>query len=69
MYDSTLTKEFNGEAIKFNVYSSITYPNDLSPIFGMDVIDILSQDVFELGVDDKLDVVLCRSLEVGSLKN
>lgn len=40
--DGTLTMEFDEEVIKFNVYDSIKYPNDLSFVCGVDAIDTLS---------------------------
>lgn len=38
-------------------------------IYVIDVIDILSQDTFELSINDKLDIALYRSIDIDSLMN
>ncbi|KAG8655641.1 hypothetical protein MANES_04G051301v8, partial [Manihot esculenta] len=43
VHDGTLTMEFEGEVIKFNVYDVMKYPHDMSPVYGLDIIDCLSQ--------------------------
>ncbi|XP_031249191.1 uncharacterized protein LOC116107025 [Pistacia vera] len=44
VHDGTLTIEFDGEIIKFNIYDAMRYPNDVSSVFVMDVIDPLAQE-------------------------
>ncbi|XP_031270994.1 uncharacterized protein LOC116129387 [Pistacia vera] len=44
VHDGTLTMEFDGEIIKFNSYDTMRYPNDVSSVFVMDVIDTLAQE-------------------------
>ncbi|XP_031282520.1 uncharacterized protein LOC116141123 [Pistacia vera] len=39
VHDGILTMEFDGEIIKFNIYDSIRFPNDVSSVFVMDVTD------------------------------
>ena len=56
--DGTLTMEFDGEIIKFNIYDAMRYPSDVSSVFVMDVIDPLTQETFDLNDDDKLKVAL-----------
>ncbi|XP_039016785.1 uncharacterized protein LOC120147479 [Hibiscus syriacus] len=51
--DGTLTMDFDGEIIKFNIYDAMRCPGDVSYIFVMDVIEI-----FDLNNDDKLKVAL-----------
>lgn len=42
IHDSALTMEFVGKVIKFNVFYAMKYPNDISPIYELDVINSLS---------------------------
>lgn len=57
VHDDTLTMEFEGKVIKFNVNDAMKYLCDTSPIYGLDAIDFLSQEAFELSHDDKLSIV------------
>ncbi|KAJ9169980.1 hypothetical protein P3X46_018117 [Hevea brasiliensis] len=56
--DGTLTMEFDGETVKFNIFDAMKYPTDDHSIFSIDVIDIIVQDVFELSMEDELEVVI-----------
>ena len=53
MHDGTITMEFDGEAIKFNIYDSMKSPCDVSCVFVVDVIN-----PFDLSVDDRPDASL-----------
>ncbi|PIN01467.1 DNA-directed DNA polymerase [Handroanthus impetiginosus] len=64
VHDGTLTIEFDGEIIKFNVYDAMKYPSDESCVFSVDVIDSLTQKTFELNEGDELMVALCESLSI-----
>jgi len=66
VHDGTLTMEFEGEVIKFNVYDTMKFPNDVSPVYGLDVIDDLSQEIFDFDLDNSLNDELCRSKEMDS---
>ena len=68
VYDGTLTMEFDGEVIKFNVYDAMKFPNDVSSVCGIDVIEPLTEKVFYLNGEDKLKVVLCNDLNLDSLE-
>lgn len=46
VHDGTLSIEFDGEIVKFNVYKVMKYPDDVSSICGTDVIDPLVEDMF-----------------------
>ncbi|XP_039067585.1 uncharacterized protein LOC120213542 [Hibiscus syriacus] len=52
--DGTLTMEFDGEIIKFNIYDAMRCPSDVSSIFVMDFIDPLAQETFDQNEDDEL---------------
>ena len=38
MFIGTLTMEFDGEIVKFNIYDAIKYPDDDNPIYSIDEI-------------------------------
>ncbi|XP_062151844.1 uncharacterized protein LOC133860215 [Alnus glutinosa] len=59
----TITMEFDGEIIKFNIYDAMKYPNDDNPVYSVDVIDPLAHEVFELDGKDELEVVISKHLE------
>ena len=42
VYSSTLTMEFDGEIVKFNIYDAVKYPDDDIPVYSIDVIDSLA---------------------------
>ena len=48
VHSGTLTMEFDGEIVKFNIYDVMKYPNDDNPIYSIDVIDSLAHEVYEL---------------------
>ncbi|XP_065623798.1 uncharacterized protein LOC136065058 [Quercus suber] len=63
VYNGTLTMEFDGEIVKFNIYDAMKYPNDDSPVYSIDVIDSLAQEVFELNGKDAMEVAISKHLE------
>ena len=66
VHDGTLTMEFEGEVIKFNVYYAMKFPNDVSPVYGLDIIDDLSQEIFYFDQDNLLNASLCRQEDMDS---
>jgi len=42
----TLTMEFDGETIKFNIFDAMKYPADNHSVFSINVVDTFVQDVF-----------------------
>ena len=42
VHSGTLTVEFDGEIVKFNIYDAMKYPDDDNPIYSIDVIDSLA---------------------------
>ena len=63
VHDSTLTMEFDGETIRFNIFEAIRYPTELHSIFVVFFIDALAQQLFELTGKDGLEVVLSKYLK------
>lgn len=39
VHNGTLTMEFDGEKIQFNMYEAMRYPSDINSVFAADVID------------------------------
>ena len=52
VHDGTLTMEFNGEIICFNIFEAMRYPSDVHSIFNIDIIDFLVQQAYELDGED-----------------
>ncbi|KAJ9130123.1 hypothetical protein P3X46_034999 [Hevea brasiliensis] len=61
--DGTLTMEFDGETVKFNIFDAMKYPTDDHSVFSIDVVDTFVQDVFELSMEDELEVVISQGIQ------
>ncbi|KAJ9168056.1 hypothetical protein P3X46_019630 [Hevea brasiliensis] len=61
--DDTLTMEFDEETVKFNIFDAMKYPADGHSVFSIDVVDTIVQDVFELSVEDELEVVISQGIQ------
>ncbi|XP_062173532.1 uncharacterized protein LOC133878994 [Alnus glutinosa] len=59
----TITMEFDGKIVKFNICDAMKYPDDDNPVYSVDVINPLAQEVFELDEKDELEVVISKHLE------
>uniref|UniRef100_A0A6N2NBX1 Reverse transcriptase n=1 Tax=Salix viminalis TaxID=40686 RepID=A0A6N2NBX1_SALVM len=58
----TLSFEFDGEIVTFNIFDAMKYPDEFESVFHIDVIDPIVQDDFELNLmKDKLNLVLQQS--------
>ena len=63
VHDGTLTMEFDGEIVKFNIFEAMRYPHsDVQSVFSIDIVDVFVQEVFDLSYEDELDVVLIQGL-------
>ncbi|XP_068649548.1 uncharacterized protein [Aristolochia californica] len=58
VHSGTLTMEFDGEMVKFDIYDAMKYPSDDNPIYSIYVIDSFAQEVFELDRKDELKVAI-----------
>ena len=58
VHNGTLTMEFDGEVIRFNIFEVMRYASDVHSIFIVDVIESLVQQMFELTGKDSLKVAL-----------
>ncbi|CAN6547383.1 unnamed protein product [Malus baccata var. baccata] len=63
VYSGTLSMEFDGEVVNFNLSDSIKYPSEDHSCFSIDIIDSLAQGYLEDLNDDTLQKVITRSME------
>ncbi|XP_026459867.1 uncharacterized protein LOC113360585 [Papaver somniferum] len=63
VFKGTITMEFDGEPISFNIFEAMRYPSDIHSCFSVDVIDSLAQQTFELDGDDVLEKSILKSLD------
>ncbi|XP_071921840.1 uncharacterized protein [Coffea arabica] len=61
----TLTMEFDGEVIHFNIFKTMKYPLDSHNAFAMSVIDPVIHEIFEIDGRDELQNVLTKHFELG----
>ncbi|CAN6554997.1 unnamed protein product [Malus baccata var. baccata] len=64
VYSGTLSMEFDGEVINFNLSDSIKYPSEDHSCFSIDIIDSLAQGYLEDLNDDTLEKVITRGMEL-----
>ena len=62
VHKGTLSFEFDGEIVTFNIFDAMKYPEDSESVFNIDVIDTIVQDDFEQNfMKDELNFVLQHS--------
>ncbi|KAM2989179.1 hypothetical protein FF2_003186 [Malus domestica] len=64
VFNRTLTMEFDGEVINFNLSDSIKYPSEDHLCFSIDVFASLAQDHFEQLNDDALELVIAQGMDI-----
>ncbi|CAN6697997.1 unnamed protein product [Malus baccata var. baccata] len=64
VFNGTLTMEFDGEVINFNLSDSIKYPSEDHSCFSIDVFASLAQDHFEQLNDDALELVIAQGMDI-----
>ncbi|XP_027124316.2 uncharacterized protein [Coffea arabica] len=62
--EGTLTMEFDGEIVHFNIFEAMRYPCHSNAIFAMSVIDPLVQEVFEINSRDELETAITKHLDL-----
>ncbi|KAH9769622.1 hypothetical protein KPL71_012085 [Citrus sinensis] len=62
VHDGTLTMEFDGEVICFNIFEAMRYPSDVHSVFAIDDINTLVQDFFELFSNDSFEIAISKNL-------
>ncbi|CAN6707326.1 unnamed protein product [Malus baccata var. baccata] len=64
VYKGTLTMEFDGEVINFNISETMRYPVDDHSCFSIDVIDSLAQEYLEELNEDALEIAITKGIEL-----
>ncbi|CAN6586220.1 unnamed protein product [Malus baccata var. baccata] len=64
VYSGTLSMEFDGEVVNFNLSDSIKYPSEDHSCFSIDIIDSLVQGYLDDLNDDALEKVITRGMEL-----
>ncbi|KAM1602332.1 hypothetical protein ACFX1Z_029061 [Malus domestica] len=64
VYKGTLTMEFDGEVINFNISETMRYPVDDHSCFSIDVIDSLAQEYLEELNEDVLEIAITKGIEL-----
>ncbi|CAN6720979.1 unnamed protein product [Malus baccata var. baccata] len=68
VFNGTLTMEFDGEVINFNLSDSMKFPNEKHSCFAIDVIDSLAQDHFHNLKDDALELVIAQGMDMKNIE-
>ncbi|CAN6679878.1 unnamed protein product [Malus baccata var. baccata] len=68
VFNGTLTMEFDGEVINFNLSDSMKYPSENHSCFTIDVIDSLAQDHFDKLKEDALELVIARGMDMQNME-
>ncbi|KAJ0909570.1 putative aspartic peptidase domain superfamily [Helianthus annuus] len=63
VYSGTLSMEFDGEVINFNIDDAMRYPSDVSSLNYIDVIEPLTNECFELSNHDVQALVSNKSID------
>ncbi|CAN6579362.1 unnamed protein product [Malus baccata var. baccata] len=64
VYSGTLSMEFDGEVVNFNLSDSIKYPSEDHSCFSIDMVESLAQGYLEDLNDDALEKVITRGVDV-----
>ncbi|CAN6725389.1 unnamed protein product [Malus baccata var. baccata] len=62
VFKGTLTMEFDGEIINFNISEAMKFPKDDHSCFSIDVLDELAQDYLDMLEDDPLKTTIAQGL-------
>lgn len=68
MCNVTIAMEFDGKIAKFNIYDTMRYPNDVSSIYVVDVINLFVQELFKLNNKDNQKVAV-HNQKIRNLQN
>ncbi|KAL7606197.1 hypothetical protein Lser_V15G19232 [Lactuca serriola] len=67
--NGTLSMEFDGEVINFNIFEAVCYPSDIHSLNFIDVIDTCTNDCFEMSSQDVLTTILSKHFDETGIKN
>ncbi|KAM1277780.1 hypothetical protein ACFX13_030847 [Malus domestica] len=68
VFNGTLTMEFDGEVINFNLSDSMKFPSENHSCFSIDIIDSLAQDHFDNLKDDTLELVIAQGKNMKNIE-
>ncbi|CAN6576801.1 unnamed protein product [Malus baccata var. baccata] len=68
VFKGTLTMEFDGDVIDFNISESIKYPKDDHSCFSIDVFDVLAQDYLDSLERDPLETTIVHGVGLNKPK-
>ncbi|CAN6573184.1 unnamed protein product [Malus baccata var. baccata] len=68
VFNGTLTIEFDGEVINFNLSDSMKFPSENHSCFSIDIIDSLAQDHFDNLKDDALELVIAQGKNMKNIE-
>ncbi|CAN6542038.1 unnamed protein product [Malus baccata var. baccata] len=68
VFNGTLTMEFDGEVINFNLSDFMKYHSENHSCFAIDVIDSLAQDYFDKLKEDALELVIARGMDMQNME-
>ncbi|KAM2012986.1 hypothetical protein ACFX1T_024754 [Malus domestica] len=60
VFKGTLTMEFDGEIINFNISEAMKFPKDDHSCFSIDILDELAQDYLDMLEDDPLEMTIAQ---------
>nr|KAJ0200506.1 hypothetical protein LSAT_V11C600319600 [Lactuca sativa] len=66
VYDGTFSMEFDGEVINFNIYDVMCYPDDVSALNFIDVVEPLTAKYIEIANRESLALVLRINMYVNT---
>ncbi|KAM1391914.1 hypothetical protein ACFX2I_019571 [Malus domestica] len=64
VFKGTLTMEFDGEIINFNISEAMKFPKDDHSCFSIDILDELAQDYLDMLEDDPLETTIAQGLSM-----
>ncbi|KAM1106336.1 hypothetical protein EV2_003320 [Malus domestica] len=62
VFKGTLTMEFDGEIINFNISEAMKFPKDDHSCFSIDVLDELAHDYLDMLEDDPLETTIAQGI-------
>ena len=69
VHEGALTMEFDGQVIKFSILDAMKYPDNCHPLYVVDVVDPIVQDIFDFSFTDGLKIALEKHLELTDVNN
>ena len=64
----TLTIEFDGDMVEFNIYDAMKHPVDDLSLCSIDVIEPIVQDVFDISGSDELQSIITNDIDESHTK-